>query len=464
MSLDEILARNFLVDFIEYNNFSYSTQWYHQRICDAFDALLCDTGTIKKVMVFVPPQHGKSLIVSENFPAYALGRDPRLNIVACSYSADLAQRFNRRVQRLIDTPRYRRLFPETQLNSKNVATDSRGSWLRNSDIFEIVKYGGSYKAVGVEGSLTGNPADIGIIDDPIKDSLEAQSKTIRNRNWEWYNDVFLPRTHNKSKKILIQTRWHEDDLAGRILEHEKDWLVISLPAIKEDDHDPQDPRKVGEALWPARHSLEKILSVRQTSERTFASLYQQRPAPAEGGLFKRTWFKTYVKAGLPPKFDEIIQSWDCSFKDLDTSDFVVGTVWGKRGAEVYLLDMVRGRWSFTNTIKQIALLSEKYPNVVGKLVEDKANGTAVIDVLKQKIPGIVPITPTESKESRAVAISYVFEAGNVYFPADVVWLADFIDELSVFPNGTHDDMVDSMTQALNKLYKGTMMPGLFVIN
>lgn len=461
VGVERSFARTFLIDFIEYNNSAYSTQWFHKKICDTFDELL--KGNLNKVMIFVPPQHGKSLIVSENLPAFALGLNPRMNIVSCSYAADLAQRFNRKVQRLIDTPSYRTLFPETRLNAKSVANDSKGNWLRNTEVFEIVKYGGSYKAVGIEGPLTGNPVDLGIIDDPIKDSLDAQSTTIRNRCWEWYNDVFNTRTHNLSKRILVMTRWHEDDLAGRLLANEKDWRVISFPAIKETNDNPQDPRVIGAALWPERHSVEKINGIRSLSERTFVSMYQQRPAPLEGGLFKRNWFKFYGEAGRPPTFDTIIQSWDCAFKDLKTSDFVVGQVWGKINARSYLLAMVRGQWTFTDTVRQMLLMDETFPNCDHKYVEDKANGTAVMDVLQDKIPGIIPVTPTESKESRASAVSYVVEAGNVYFPSEENWSDSFIEELAVFPNGTHDDMVDAMTQALNKLYKGEMMPGMFVI-
>jgi len=461
-SIQAQLARSFLVDFIEYNNPFYTVKWFHDLICSTLDDLAY--GRTSKVMVFVPPQHGKSLIVSENFPAFLLGRQPKANIVSCSYSADLAQKFNRKVQRLIDTPKYRELFPATRLNAKSVASDSKGSWLRNTEVFEIVGHGGSFKAVGIEGALTGNPIDYGIIDDPVKDSLEAQSASIRRRNWEWYNDVFCTRCHNRSKKILIMTRWHEDDLAGRILAKEDDWKIVSLPAIREDTNNPDDPREIGSVLWPERHSAEKILQVKALSERTFISLYQQRPAPVEGGLFKRSWFKYYnTKTGTPPKFDTIIQSWDCTFKDALTSDFVVGTVWAKAGVETYLIDMVRGQWSFSETVKQMRLLSEKYPQCDQVYVEDKANGTAIIDTLKQEIAGIIPVSPTESKESRASAISYVIEAGNVYFPSDANWLQSFIEEIAVFPNGKHDDMVDSMTQALYKLYKGMSTPGLFII-
>jgi predicted phage terminase large subunit-like protein len=247
------------------------------------------------------------------------------------------------------------------------------------------------------------------------------------------------------------------------LAHEKDWKVLSLPAIKEDDSNPDDIRKIGEALWPEKHDIAKIEGVKKASLRTYISLYQQRPAPAEGNILLKKWFKKYTLGSKPPAFDTIIQSWDCTFKDAITSDFVVGQVWGKIGVESYLLDMVRGQWSFTETVKQMLLLNEKYPECDQKFVEDKANGSAVIDTLKLEISGIIAITPTESKESRASAISYVVEAGNIYLPEEEAWYEELLDELTAFPNGKHDDMVDALTQALKRLYKGSMTPGLFMI-
>lgn len=458
---ETFLARNRFVNFVQFTKPDYETMWFHRHICQKLEELR--EGKIKKLMVFTPPQHGKSELVSRRYPAYLLGRDPRLQVAGCSYSADLAGRFNREIQRIIDDPLFTKIFPKTRLNSTNVVSDLRGSWLRNSEIFEIVDFGGSYKSVGVGGPLTGNKVDVGIIDDPIKDRLEAQSVTFRNRLWEWYLDVFCARLHNESKVLLTMTRWNEDDLAGRILSNEKDWEVISFPAIKEDSVCEIDKRQIGEALWPSRHSKEKIEALRALSERTYISMYQQRPSPAEGGLIKRKDLKYYSRTGRPETFDTVIQSWDCSFKDLSTSDFVVGQVWGKVGVNSYLLDMVRGRWSFTETIKQFMLLDEKYPDCDHKFVEDKANGTAVIDVLKSKIAGIVPVEPEESKESRATAVSYVIEAGNVYIPDDENWSAEFVEELAMFPNGKHDDMVDAMTQALNKLYKGFSLPGILII-
>ena len=443
------LARTYLIDFITVTKPNYTIKWYHELLCEHLDKLL--RNEIKKLMCFLPPQHGKSEIVSRRLPALALGQDPNLKIASCTYTADLAARFNREVQRIMDDPVYKEIFPATNLNDRNVVTDRRGNWLRNSEEFEIVNKEGSYKSVGVGGALIGNRVDLGIIDDPIKDRMEAQSELMRNRLWEWYLDVFCTRLHNDSRVLLTMTRWHEDDLAGRILANENDWVVLTLPALKEAAATvPADPRKEGESLWEEKHSAEKILKVKAKSERTFISMYQQQPRPLGGGLFKDVWFKYYRYA--PPKWDKLVISWDCAFKDLKSSDFVAGTVWMKVGADAYLIDVVRGQWGFVKTLKMILQMKAKHPEAREVYVEDKANGTAVIEVLKKKVPGLIPVTPTESKDSRASAVSYLFEAGNVFFPEAAPWLKDYKDELLAFDSGAHDDQVDSTTQALQKLY------------
>ena len=456
--LQATFARRSLLHFVKYTFPNYSIQWFHVLICQALDRLY--SGEFNKLMLFVPPQHGKSELVSKRFPASCLGRNPDLKIVVSSYSADLATKINRQVQRIIDDPLYKVLYPETRLNSKNSRTDAHANYLRNSDEFEVVNYTGSFKGVGVGGPLTGNPVDIGIIDDPIKDAVEGQSQTDRNRKWEWYNEVFCTRLHNDSKQLLTMTRWHEDDLAGRILAHEPgQWHTISLPYIKETARDEVDKRDFGEALWPAKHSFAKAMQMKANSERTYASLCQQRPAPSEGGIFKRHYWKFWER--LPERVDKVILSWDCAFKDTQTSDFVVGMVLAKKGADTYIVDLVRGRWDFVETVKRIKAMHAQYPMASEKLIEEKANGAAVISLLKHEIPGLIPICPRESKEARANAVSAIVEAGNVYLPAYATWRDIALYELSIFPNGANDDIVDALTQALNRLYIGSM-PGRMV--
>lgn len=281
----ELARRNFS-DFVSYTKDDYQFNWHHKAICNKLQQFA--KGEIRKLMIFVPPQHGKSQLCTRHFPAYMLGIKPKTKICVCSYSATLAESFNRDIQRIIDDIPYHDVFPETVLNESNVTTDAHGAYLRNSEIFETVGYRGFVKTVGVGGSLTGTPIDVGIIDDPFKDREEAMSPRIRDKVWSWYTDVFRTRLHNESQELIIMTRWDQDDLAGRILKRENDWEVVTFQAIKEREI-PGDPRNIGEALWPEKHSLERILSIKQSSPITFESLYQQEPKPSREALVFPDW-------------------------------------------------------------------------------------------------------------------------------------------------------------------------------
>jgi len=279
------LASDEFRDFVQYTKPDYEINWHHDLLMDYLQQFA--EGKIKKLMVFMPPQHGKSELTSRRLPAYLLGRNPKLKIIGCSYSSDLATSFNRDVQRIIDDESYQQIFPETTLNGSNVRTSAKGSYLRNSDMFEIVEHRGFYKSIGVGGSLTGTPADIGIIDDPVKDAIEAESITYRSRVWDWFTQVFLTRLHNDSQIIVTQTRWNLDDLSGRILSrmnHDKSWTILSLPAINEGVTSIHDVREPGEALWESKHSLKRLMEIKVANPRAFQALYQQDPKPFEGGL------------------------------------------------------------------------------------------------------------------------------------------------------------------------------------
>lgn len=252
-------------------------------------------------MIFCPPQHGKSQLSTRHLPPYLLGIRPQTKIVVCSYSATLAQAFNRDIQRIIDDTAYHEVFPKTILNESNVTTNAQGSFLRNADIFETVGFRGFVKTVGVGGSLTGTPIDVGIIDDPFKDREEAMSIRIRDKVYSWFTDVFRTRLHNSSQELVIMTRWDQDDLAGRILRVESDWDVITFQAIKEHDVE-GDPRAIGEALWPERHSLERILAIKETSPFTFNSLYQQDPKPSTEALVYPEWDEYTEEPPYPPVY------------------------------------------------------------------------------------------------------------------------------------------------------------------
>jgi hypothetical protein len=283
--INTYLAQLDFGEFVRYTKPDYEFNWHHQLLIAHLQKFA--EGKIKKLMVFMPPQHGKSELTSRRLPAYLLGINPKLKLIGCSYSGGLAASFNRDVQRIIDSEEYADIFPETYLNQSNVRTAAQGSYLRNSDKFETVGHRGFYKSVGVGGGLTGTPADIGIIDDPVKDAVEAESQTYRARVWDWFTQVFMTRLHNASQIIVTQTRWNLDDLSGRILKYmnnDNSWTVLSLPAICEGDINPNDPRQLGEALWGQKHSLERLLEIKSANPRAFHALYQQDPKPFEGGL------------------------------------------------------------------------------------------------------------------------------------------------------------------------------------
>ena len=447
-------AKTHLSDFIRYLHPDYMMGWVHQEICDTLDKFIADVRARRapRLIICMPPRSGKSEIVSRNFPAFAFGVNPDLQIIACSYSADLTSRFNRDVQRLTDNDRYRRVFPDTTLNSQNVKVSAKGSYIRTSDLFEIVNHKGAYRSTGVGGGITGQGAECLIIDDPFKDRAEADSATIREKVWDWYTSTAYTRLSDGGGVIVMATRWHQDDIIGRLVRNAEDgsgdkFTVINYPAIAEHD---EPHRKQGEALHPERFSLERLLSIQRTiGSRDWAALYQQRPVPKEGALFKLDNFKRYNEKSKPAQFDLMIGSWDMTFKDNKTNDFVVGQIWGRKGADFYLIDEFRGQWDFVKTLDIFVNVAEKYHNVNAWLVEDKANGSAIISTLKKHISGIKPITPKESKIARAEAIGTYIESGNVYIPEQANYVNDLEFEIVNFPAVEHDDQIDSMTQALN---------------
>jgi len=286
-------ARTNLLSFTEATMPNFVPAEFHRR----YYARLTDfaLGHTARLMVFVPPQHGKSEGSTRRLPAFVLGKNPDTRVAIVSYSATKARKFNREIQRIIDTEEYRRIFPETCLNSTNVTTVAR-AWVRNADECEIVGRAGGFKTVGVGGPLTGDPVDLLIMDDIYKDAREAWSPRVRENISDWYDTVAETRLHNGSRQLIVFTRWHEDDLAGKLLrEHGRydpatnpdGWQVVIYPAIKTGAPTPDDPRAEGEALWPERHSLKKLQAIRARNPHVFDSLYQQDPKPNEGLMYDR---------------------------------------------------------------------------------------------------------------------------------------------------------------------------------
>ncbi len=441
--------------FLDYTSPTYQRQWFHTLIAERCQALLQSKLPTSKLMIFVPPQHGKSEIVSRKFPAWALGKNPYLKIVGTSYSAELAQQFSRAIQRTIDSTEYAEVFPDTFLNNSHNKSETARGWLRNVDMFETVGYGGFYKAVGVGGSLTGTPADLGIIDDPIKDALEANSETYRNRVWDWYTDVFLTRMHNNSKQILIQTRWHTDDLAGRLLEREGDsWTVVNISAIREDNKMTEDPRQLGEALWEERHSRERLLEIEQRSPRTFAALYQQRPTLIGGNIIKQEWFKhiTFSEFNRLHHDEPIVFFIDTAYTDKADNDPTGIIATCKIGNDMYITHGEKVLMRFPELLRFLPRYVQQYgyTNRSTIRIEPKANGISVIDQMKETTGLNVTQTPSpkDSKETRLNAASPTIECGRVIL-VDGAWNEAFTEEVCGFPSKPHDEYVDVLCYAIN---------------
>lgn len=288
------LSRRELLEFTTNTLPTFEITWFHKSYYAKLEQFA--RGEIKKLMVFIPPQFGKSEGSTRRLPAYLLGLNPDLKIAIVSYNAPKARKFNREIQRIIDTPEYYDIFPYTTLNASNVATIS-GSWLRNADECEIVDRRGGFKTVGVGGALTGDPVDIMIMDDLYKDAQSAWSPVVREGVSDWYDTVADTRLHNDSQQLIVYTRWHHEDLAGVLLQKEpEEWEVVCFPALKIGEPNDIDPREEGESLWEGKHSREKLIKSRNRNPHVFESLFQQNPKPLEGLLYSA--FKTYSE--LPP--------------------------------------------------------------------------------------------------------------------------------------------------------------------
>jgi predicted phage terminase large subunit-like protein len=409
---------------------------HHFLLCDAVKRI-CD-GTLKKLMIFMPPRHGKSQTITESLPSYLNGRFPDKKVMCISYGDSLAREFGRKNRNKLKTFGKELFGVEFQ-----TGISSMTEWNIKGHT------GGSYFS-SIMGSVTGRGADYLIIDDPIKTRQEAESETYRERVWEEYQSSLSTRLMPNGVTIIILTRWHFDDLAGRILKEQPDeWEVISLPAIAEEND--LLGREEGEPLW-AEYGFDREWAEQKKNEvgsKTWTSLYQQKPSPDSGDVFKREWIRFYKTL---PQLEEYALSVDASFKDKKGSDYCVIQCWGRLGANKYLVDQVRDRMSFPTTVSAFRSMSAKHPKAHLKLVEDKANGTAIIDYLKQEIAGLVPVEPMGGKEVRASAISPQWESGNVFLPHPSIcpWINDFIEEMLQFPQGKHDDQVDCMTQMLNR--------------
>lgn len=403
-------------------------------------------GEINRLMVFMPPRHGKSLLISQYFPAWYLGSYPDNRVILTSYEADFAAQWGRRARDLLEE--------HGNIFSGNIKIRGDSS---AANRWDIAGHTGGMTTAGVRGPITGKGANCILIDDPVKNAEEAASQTYRDRAWEWYKSTLYTRLEPSGAIILIMTRWHEDDLAGRILAAESDgddqWAVLSIPALAEEDD--ILGRQPGQPLWPDRFDTMELDTIKKTlGSYWWAALYQQRPAPAEGGMFKRHWFE--IVPTYPVGCDKI-RRWDLAASK-DRGDYTVGLKVGIRDGILYVIDMVRVQENpagVESLIKQTADI-DSIETSIRMEQEPGSSGVNTIDHYARYVLSgydFAGVRSTGSKIERARPVSAAAEAGNVKVVKGV-WNAVFLDEISIFPNGANDDIVDTLSGGYSDLTLG----------
>ena len=419
-----------LIPFTEYTLQTYAPAPHHRLIAEKLEAV--ERGEIDRLMIFMPPRHGKSELGSRRFPAWYLGRNPGKSIIAASYNSDLATDFGREVRNIVNAPEYGAVF------DSSLSADSKAAnrWHTSA--------GGIYVAAGVGTAVTGRGADVFLIDDPVKDRAEADSETVRQRVWDWYTSTAYTRLAPGGAVVLIQTRWNEDDLGGRLLESMEaggdQWEILDLPAINDE----------GEALWPERYSIEALERIKAAiGPRDWSALYQQRPAPDEGLYFKREWIKFYDKE--PAHLHKYGAS-DYAVT-ADGGDYTVHGVVGVDAEDnFYILDWWRGQTESHTWIEEVINLMGRHKPLqwgeesgqiiksVGPFLNQRMNERRVYCSREQ-------YASAADKPTRARSFQARMSMGKVWLPRPekAPWVTDLINEMLTFPAGKNDDQVDVLS-------------------
>ncbi len=444
------LARRSLTDFTRYVYPAYRYSGHLLALDRHLEAV--EAGRIRRLMIFMPPRHGKSLKASVLFPAWYLGRDPTRRVILTGYSLELAQSFSRRVRNLIASRPYQAVFGRLSALERPVliSGDSRAAHR-----WDLAGYGGGLLAAGVRGGITGHGADLIVIDDPVKSRAEAESPTLRARTLDWYRADLYTRLEPDGAIVLIMTRWHQFDLAGTLLAESGDeWTVLKLPALAGED----DPlgRLPGEPLWADRFGRAELERIRrELGSYDFAALYQQEPRPPEGQIFRREWFNVIEKA---PAGTQWVRFWDLAASRADYADFTVGVKLGLTREGRYLVgDVVRGRWMWPDARSVIIQTARSDGPGVRIGVETVAwQVTAVQELMRD--PALTRFSfygarPDADKLTRALPFAARAEAGLVDLVAGG-WNSAYLEELCAFPQAQHDDQVDATSGAYRMLTGG----------
>ena len=427
-------------------------QWKTARHLDLLNDALVDValGKTPRLLITMPPRHGKSLLTSQYFPAWYLGNYPARRVILASYEADFAAGWGRKARDLLEEH-------GPSLFGISIRKDSKAA-----DRWEIAHHGGGMITAGVGGAITGRGSNILIIDDPVKNAEEANSETYREKTWEWYTSTAYTRLEPGGAVILIMTRWHEGDLAGRILAQQSEptsdsWRVLNLPALAED----RDAlgRAPGEPLWPERFTALDFSRIRQTiGGYFFSALYGQRPTPAEGGLFKRSWFRSWARVGdfyALGAERKLIRPADCrrfgivdlAFSTKKEADYTVISAWAATHEhDLILLDLIRERMEGPALVPALQEFSARH-DLAYLGIEAVSAQVLVVQAARQAGLTVRPLKAETDKISRSVPAQVRMEGGQIFFPTAHAELAQIEAELLAFPRGVHDDIVDNVSYA-----------------
>jgi predicted phage terminase large subunit-like protein len=460
----DVLLRNDFASFVQaaFSQVTPGTKliWapYLDLICAMLEAIA--HGRKRNLIITMPPRHLKSFCVSVALPAFVLGHYPSQQVMCVSYGQDLAKTFAENTQTLMQSDMYVRLFGEV-LGPR-----------RQPVLYFRTVGGGGRRATSMDGTATGAGADLMIFDDPQKPG-ETLSEAVRRSTNQTYENTFLSRRNDPAtaRTVIVMQRLHEDDFVAHVQGLGGDWDVLNLPAIAEEAEaipfetflgETVFRRKEGDPLHPKRIPLDELALVRSSlGEAVWSTQYQQRPAPAGGGLVKTDWFRRYNPANLPAGFDRIVQSWDTANKIAQWNDFSVCTTWGVKGRHAYLLHVFRSRLIYPD-LKAAVLSQAHLHNATVVFVEDHASGTQLLQELRDQGFGkLRGVKHTSDKQTRMVNQTARIENGFVHIPADAPWLPDYLHELAFFPNSRFDDQVDSTSQGLENIFSSSNGQGYF---
>lgn len=464
---EERAIRTARVSFWHYRHYIHHGRlkdgWFVWDICQQLQQFYEDLidGKRPKLAIEAPPQHGKSTAIID-FVTWLSGKHPEKRVIYTSFSERLGVRANLACQRIIDSKKYKKIFPATKIST--IGNRDLFGATRNRELLEYIDEEGYFRNTTVRGSITGESLDLGIVDDPLRGRADANSETVRDNTWEWMTDDFMTRFSEDAGLLVIATRWHIDDPIARLRLNSPDMRVVTYKAIADVD---ETYRKAGTPLFPAIKSFDFLENIRKTMVSTsWMSLYQQAPFLAGGNIIHGEWFKYY--SVLPPMAYRMIYA-DTAMKTKEANDYSVFQCWGqgREDGRIYLIDQIRGKWEAPELERRATAFWQKHkaPEEVfaerkrGALrsmkVEDKASGTGLIQGIKAK--GIIPILPIErviDKYTRVLdGVGYI-EAGYVVLPSDAPWVSDFVEECEAFTaDDSHmfDDQIDPMMDAIKDM-------------